>query len=176
MLDSVLFYLFASVAVLSAALMITRRNPIHSAVYLMTTLLATGGIFLQLRATFLFFTQIILYAGGVMTLFLLVIKVVRSDAALHPARLRFQELVAFWVAVALGLEFIVVLLLARKLPGEGLFISSRAFADQLPANSEALATSLSSDYLLSVELASVLLLIAIVGAVLLLKRKKAEET
>src|SRR6516164_8229474 len=104
MLDSVIFYSFASVAVFSAILMITRRNAIHSAVFLITTLLATAGIFLQLRAEFLFIAQIILYVGGIMVLFIFVIMLVRLDVPLHHITFRFQKWVALFVAIALACE------------------------------------------------------------------------
>src|SRR5580693_5685858 len=98
MLDSVIFYFFASIAVVSAALMVTRRNAIHSAVFLITTLLATAGIFLQLRAEFLFISQIILYVGGIMVLFIFVIMLFRLDAPLQELRFTFQRWVAAFVA------------------------------------------------------------------------------
>jgi NADH-quinone oxidoreductase subunit J len=177
MLDSVLFYFFAGVAVLSAALMVTRRNAIHSAVFLITTLLATAGIFLQLRAEFLFIAQIILYVGGIMVLFIFVIMLVRLDVALHHIRFRLQKFVAFLVALALALELIAILLLADKLPGGGLFIQGIASADKLRPNSEELAKSLFSSYLLPFEIVSVLLLVAMVGAVVMAKnRKRSEES
>jgi NADH-quinone oxidoreductase subunit J len=170
MLDSVIFYFFAGVAVLSAALMVTRRNAVHSAVLLVTALLATAGIFLQLRAEFLFIAQIILYVGGVMVLFIFVIMLVRLDVALHHIRFRFQKWVALAVALALGGEITAVLLFARHLPGQGLLIQAPASADKLPPNSEELARSLFSSYLLPFEIASVLLLVAMVGAVVMAKK------
>src|SRR5215468_1254748 len=104
MLDSVLFYFFASIAVISAGLMVTRRNAIHSAVFLITTLLSTAGIFLQLRAEFLFIAQIILYVGGIMVLFIFVIMLVRLDVALHHIRFRMKNLVVTIVIAVLGAE------------------------------------------------------------------------
>src|SRR5580692_9779198 len=104
MLDSVIFYFFASIAVVSAALMVTRRNAIHSAVFLITTLLATAGIFLQLRAEFLFISQIILYVGGIMVLFIFVIMLVRLDVALHQIKFARQKWVALIVALALSAQ------------------------------------------------------------------------
>ncbi len=83
MLDKLLFYFFAGVAVASAVLMVTRRNVVHSAIFLITALLATAGIFLQLRAEFLFIVQIILYVGGIMVLFVFVIMLVNLDVALQ---------------------------------------------------------------------------------------------
>jgi len=175
MLDSVIFYFFAGVAVLSAALMVTRRNAVHSAVLLVTALLATAGIFLQLRAEFLFIAQIILYVGGIMVLFIFVIMLVRLDVALHQIRFRFQKWVALAVALALGGEITAVLLLARRLPGQALLIQAPASADKLPPNSEELARSLFSSYLLPFEIASVLLLVAMVGAVVMAKKRTDDQ-
>ena len=78
-LANMLFYFFALLAVGSALLMVTRRNIVHAAVFLVTTLLATAGVFLQLQAEFLFVTQILLYAGGIMVLFIFVIMLVNLD-------------------------------------------------------------------------------------------------
>jgi len=175
MLDSFLFYFFAGVAVLSAALMVTRRNVIHCAVFLITTLLATAGVFLQLRAEFLFVTQIILYVGGIMVLFIFVIMLVRLDAPIHQLRFRLQKFVAFLVTLVLGLEVAGILFLARKLPGDGLFITGSASPEKLPPNSEELARSLFSTYLLPFEIASVLLLVAMVGAVVMAKNRKRSD-
>jgi NADH-quinone oxidoreductase subunit J len=171
MLDSVIFYFFAGIAVISAALMITRRNAVHSAVFLITTLLATAGIFLQLRAEFLFIAQIILYASGITILFLFVIMHVGLDVALPQFRSRTQKWIALLVALAVGLEAGVVLWLARKLPGQGLLIDHPAPADKLPPNTEELARSLFGSYLLPFEIASVLLLVAMVGAVIMAKKR-----
>ena len=171
MLDSIIFYFFAGVAVLSAALMVTRHNAVHSAVLLVTTLLATAGIFLQLRAEFIFITQIILYVGGIMVLFIFVIMLVRLDVALHHIRFRLQRWVALFVALALGVEITVVFLFARRLPGQGLLIQQPAPVDKLPPNTEELARSLFSSYLLPFEIASVLLLVAMVGAVVMAKKR-----
>jgi NADH-quinone oxidoreductase subunit J len=176
MLDSVFFYFFAGVAVLSAALMVTRRNAMHSAVFLITTLLATAGIFLQLRAEFLFVAQIILYVGGIMVLFIFVMMLVRLDVALHYIRFRLQRFVALLVILALALETALILFYARKLPGGGLLIQGAASPDKLGPNSEELANSLFSSYLLPFEIASVLLLVAMVGAVVMAKKKRTDES
>ena len=172
MLDSIIFYFFAGVAVLGAVLMVTSRNAIHCAVFLITTLMATAGIFLQLRAEFLFIAQIIIYVGGIMVLFIFVIMLVRLDAPIHQIRFRMRKIVAVLVALAFGLEITVILLLARKLPGQGLLIQGTAPADKLSPNSEEFAKSLFSSYLLPFEIASVLLLVAMVGAVVMAKNKK----
>jgi NADH-quinone oxidoreductase subunit J len=167
MLDDVIFYFFAGIAVTSAALMITCRNAMHSAVFLVTTLLATAGIFLQLRAEFLFIAQIILFVGGIMVLFIFVILLVRPDAPLPRSRSRFMHWLAIFVALAVFLEAGIVLLLARNIPGQGLLVLTAAPADKLPPNTEELAKSLFGMYLLPFEIASVLLLVAMIGAVVM---------
>ena len=170
MLDSIIFYFFAGVAILSAALMVTRRNAIHSAVFLITTLLATAGIFLQLRAEFLFIAQIILYVGGIMVLFVFVIMLVRLDVPLHHITFRFQKWVALFVAVALACEVSVMFWYVRQLPSAGL-LTPPASADKLPPNSEQFAKVLFGDYLLPFEIASILLLVAMIGAVVMAKKR-----
>src|ERR1700684_2347437 len=103
-LDSISFYFFATLAVISAILVVTRRNAVHSAIFLVTALLATAGIFLQLHAEFLFIVQVILYVGGIMVLFIFVIMLVNLDVALHQMRFRRQRFVAGVLALALGAQ------------------------------------------------------------------------
>ena len=85
--DTIIFYFFAALAVVSAIVMITRRSAVHSAVFLITTLLATAGLFLQLEAEFLFVVQIILYVGGIMVLFLFVICLLYTSEELQSTSL-----------------------------------------------------------------------------------------
>ena len=171
MLDNVIFYFFSSLAIVSSALMVTRRNAIHSAVFLITALLATAGLFLQLRAEFMFASQIILYVGGIMVLFIFVIMLVRLDVPLHHIRFSAQKLVAFLVVFALVLEVTVLLWVAGHMPARSSLMGTPAPVEKLPANSEAFADSLFNSYLLPFEIASVLLLVAMVGAVVMAKKQ-----
>ena len=171
MLDKVLFYFFAGVAVASAVLMVTRRNVIHSAIFLITALLATAGIFLQLRAEFLFIVQIILYVGGIMVLFVFVIMLVNLDVALQQIQFARQKWVALLVALALAGQVGVMFWTSGKMPGQGLPVLTAAVAEHLPPNSEEVAKSLFSSYLLPFEIASVLLLVAMIGAVVMAKKR-----
>jgi NADH-quinone oxidoreductase subunit J len=171
MLDNVLFYFFAGLAVASAVLTVTRRNAVHSAIFLITTLLATAGIFLQLRAEFLFIVQIILYVGGIMVLFVFVIMLVNLDVAVRQIQFARQKWVALVVALALAAQVGLMFWSSGKMPGQGLPVLRAAAADQLPLNSEAVAKSLFSTYLLPFEIASVLLLVAMIGAVVMAKKR-----
>jgi NADH-quinone oxidoreductase subunit J len=171
MLDRVLFYFFALLAVSSAILMVTRRNVVHGAIFLITALLATAGIFLQLRAEFLFIVQIILYVGGIMVLFVFVIMLVNLDVALQQIQFARQKWVALFVALALAGQVGVMFRTSGKLPGQGVPVLTAAAADKLPLNSETVAKSLFEAYLLPFEIASVLLLVAMIGAVVMAKKR-----
>jgi len=171
MLDKVIFYFFAGIAVGSAALMVTRRNAVHSAIFLITTLLATAGIFLQLRAEFLFIVQIILYVGGIMVLFIFVIMLVNLDVALHQIKFARQKWVALIVTLALSAQVGVMFWTTRKGPGQIWPGLQSVQASKLPPNTEAVARSLFSAYLLPFEIASVLLLVAMIGAVVMAKKR-----
>jgi NADH-quinone oxidoreductase subunit J len=171
MLDKVIFFVFGGIAVLSAALMVTRRNAVHSAIFLITSLLATAGIFLQLRAEFVFIVQIILYAGGIMVLFVFVIMLVNLDVALNQIKFSRQKWVALIVTAALAAQVGAMIWWAGKIPGQGLFLRAAAPADKLPPNTEAVAQSLFGQYLLPFEIASILLLVAMIGAVVMAKKR-----
>jgi NADH-quinone oxidoreductase subunit J len=171
LLDKIIFYFFAGIAVASAALMVTRRNAVHSAIFLITALLATAGIFLQLRAEFLFIVQIILYVGGIMVLFVFVIMLVNLDVALHQIQFARQKWVALIVALALGGGVGLMFWSSGKMPWQGIPGQTAPAANTLPPNSEEVAKSLFTSYLLPFEIASVLLLVAMIGAVVMAKRK-----
>src|SRR5437763_9876350 len=142
MLDQVIFYLFSALAVVGAILTVTRRNVVHSAIFLITALLATAGIFLQLRAEFLFIVQIILYVGGIMVLFVFVIMLVNLDVALQQIQFARQKWVALFVALALAGQVGLMFWTSGKMPGQGLPVLTAAAAEHLPANSEEVAKSL----------------------------------
>ena len=172
MLDKVIFYFFAAIAVSSAALMVTRRNAVHSAIFLITTLLATAGIFLQLRAEFIFIVQIILYVGGIMVLFIFVIMLVNLDVALHQLKFARQKWVALVVVLALAAQVGVMFWTTGKMQGQVWPGLNAAPVGKLPpGNAEAVAQSLFGTYLLPFEVASVLLLVAMIGAVVMAKKR-----
>ena len=160
------FYFFAALAIISAVAMVTRRNVVHSAVFLITTLLATAGIFLQLRAEFLFIVQVILYVGGIMVLFVFVIMLVNLDVALRQAQFNRQLLVAALLALVLGTEFV-----AAFWKGGKIFNLPAPPAASLPPNTGQVAQSLFQNYMLPFEIASILLLVAMIGAVVMAQRR-----
>jgi NADH-quinone oxidoreductase subunit J len=159
------FYLLAGLAVLSGIVVITRKNPVHSALALIVTLLALAGLYLMLYAPFVAGVQIILYAGGIMVLFLFVIMLVNLERNQKEEQFNKQWLVGLIAAVALGALFVIVYVKGTALfPGHVL---------QMPEgeNTQSLAVLLYRDYMFAFEIASLLLLVAIIGAVVMAKKR-----
>jgi NADH-quinone oxidoreductase subunit J len=119
----------------------------------------------------LFIVQIILYVGGIMVLFVFVIMLVNLDVALQQIQFARQKWVALVVALALAAQVGIMFWTSGKMPGQGLPVLTAAAADHLPANSETVAHSLFESYLLPFEIASVLLLVAMIGAVVMAKKR-----
>lgn len=168
MLDTFFFYSFAVLILGGAVLTITRKSAVHSAISLIVSLIGVAGLYLLQQAEFLFAVQIVLYVGGIMVLFLFVIMLVNLDQAARERQFNRQ----WWVALAcvgvVGLQLFW-------------FLSKGAKAFQLAAapdggaatqgNTETLAQVLFSEYLLPFEIASVLLLVAVVGSVIMAKKR-----
>jgi NADH-quinone oxidoreductase subunit J len=165
MFSQAVFYFFALLAVASAIMMVTRRNIIHSAVYLITTLLATAGIFLQLDAEFLFVVQIILYVGGIMVLFVFVIMLVNLDVSLRLVQFNHQRFVAGALALILGAQVFIAFRVGRGV------LPHPVLRNMSPKNTEAVGDVLFTHYMLPFEIASILLLVAMIGAVVMAKRR-----
>lgn len=166
MTDQVLFYFLAGLAVISGVLVVTVRNAVHSAIFLITALLATAGIYLQLRAEFLTAVQIILYVGGIMVLFLFVIMLVNLDVAIRQVQFNRQ----WWLAILLALVLTAQLALAVQLGGAALNLPAER-QGALEPNTELVGQTLFRDFILPFEIASVLLLVAMIGAVVMSKKR-----
>jgi NADH-quinone oxidoreductase subunit J len=166
LLPQIVFYFFAALAIVSAILVVVSRNAIHSAIFLITSLLATAGIYLQLEAEFLFVVQIILYVGGIMVLFVFVIMLVNLEVSLHQIRFNRQWFVATVLAVVLGLHFSLPLWLDRSVVN-----LPPPVAATMQPNSEMIGQALFQTYMLPFEITSILLLVAMIGAVVMAKRR-----
>ena len=164
MFEAILFYSLAAAAVVSAVLVVTRANPISSALMLVVCFLLTAGIFAMLGAMFLAALQILLYAGAIMVLFIFVIMLIHTDPAeLKKRQITFGKILgaaaAFYLAIILGIA-------AWRPPFIGAPKAGAVFIS--PAT---IGRQLLTQYVLPFEVLSVLLLIAIVGAVVLAKKK-----
>ena len=168
----IVFYILAAVTVAAAAGVITRRNAVHSAIMLIVALMGLAGIYVVLEAEFLAAVQVLVYAGGVMVLFLFVIMLVDLD---ERGKREVVKLPASKTAIAAGgiLTVILALLLLSTFYQQ-VFAPPSVASDVLRAeggNLGSVAMAMFGYYLLPFELASVLLLVAMVGAVVLTRKK-----
>ncbi len=165
-MGAVVFYVLAGAMVASAVMTITRRNAVHSAVFLVFSFLCLAGIFVTLEAEFLAAVQVLVYAGGIMVLFLFVVMLVNLDGSDGPSRT--------WKA-ALGSLFVVGLVLMLMSTAVDWHPPSVPEAPSFRAgggNLQAVGDLLYRDYLLPFEVASLLLLVAMMGAVILALRRQ----
>jgi NADH-quinone oxidoreductase subunit J len=173
MLETILFYIFGTVAVVSAILVITRHNVVHSAIFLAMTLLSVAGIFLTLRAEFLAGVQVIVYVGGILVLFVFVIMLIALSRTATERQFNRQWTVAIVTSGILIIEFAYVIWKGRESFVLPPIVSPPAIP--VEGNAQLVGTALYTTYLLPFEIASILLLVAIVGAVVLAKKKTQAE-
>lgn len=170
--NGIIFVVAALVAIISALLMVTRKNPIHSALWMIVTFIAMAVIYLMLNAQFIAVAQVMVYAGAIMMLIIFVIMLVQMDngqgeAALKP-RVSKIKVAGAVVAVILFLEVLLGVLFYQKTG-----ISGGYTTDMLNSigNVRTVGSILYGQYLFPFEIASILLLVGIVGAVVIVKRK-----
>ena len=169
MLNTVLFYIFAVLILGGGILTITRRSAVHSAISLIVSLLGVAGIYLLQQAEFLFAVQIVLYVGGIMVLFLFVIMLVNLDEQAKERQFNGQWLVGILcVAIVGGL---VLYVMSKGVGSLQLNPGTTPAAGAATGNVEALADALFGQYLLPFEIASVLLLVAVLGSVVMAKKR-----
>ncbi len=165
------FWFFAAVAVISAFLCITRRSPLASALWLVNTLFSLAAIFVLLDAHFIAAIQVLVYAGAIMVLFLFVIMLLNLGRRGPSDMLGWVgRLVMLAVGALLAVELWV---LTRMVPPEELRLPGQAMVRMAEEQGAVgvIAEPLFRDFLVPFELTSILLLAAIVGAVVLAKRR-----
>ena len=167
----IVFYSFAVLAIASATLCITRRSPVAAALWLANTLFQLAGLFVLLGAHFIGFVQILVYVGAIMVLFLFVIMLLnlgRQEASdIRGPRGKV-------LATVLGLVLIGELIALRSVaPLAGIALPPGEVEQRVAEQGavQALALPLFRQYVVAFEVTSVMLLAAIVGAVVLAKRK-----
>ena len=173
-MELIVFVLASAMMLIGAFGVITRRNPVHAALSLVLTLFGVAVHFVALEAYFLAAVQIIVYAGAIVVLFLFVIMLLGVDKA---EDLRTEPLVAQrWLAgiAGLGLLGLLVIAVSRGVEmlttrAEGLATSAEGASGD--ANIQQLARSVFGDYVVAFELTSILLVVAVVGTVMLARRR-----
>ena len=163
------FYILGAVVLASSIMVVTRRNPMHAALWLLVTFFGLAGVYLLLRAEFVAAVQIIIYAGGVLVLYIFVIMLVdlSKEAALRAAFHRPKQ-TAFAIVFA-GMVMVAVIWVSVS-GIEPFSIGEAAVAERAADTTREFARELFLTYLYPFEIASVLLLVAMIGAVILARR------
>ncbi|HTR02749.1 MAG TPA: NADH-quinone oxidoreductase subunit J [Thermoanaerobaculia bacterium] len=165
-----LFAVFAALALASAVAVVAARSPVHSALFLLLSFVLVAAIFILQQAEFVGAVQMLVYAGGIMVLFLFVVMLVNPGVTRVSASFQSQFDVALVLLPVFLLPFLYILG-TEKLPDVPVKADAfRMVGQKVVGNTEAVSWVLFRDYLVPFEVASVFLLVAMVGAVVLGKR------
>jgi NADH-quinone oxidoreductase subunit J len=171
--DALLFYAFAAITVIGALLVVTQKNPVYSVLSIIATFFGLAGLYVLLEAPFVAVVQIIIYAGAIMVLFLFVVmllNVPREDAAewdrSHPLYRPMAVRIGAVLAVLLALELGWALALTT-----GLGVGVAEAADAM-SSVQKLGEVLFTKYMFAFEVTSILIIIAMVGAVVLARKRE----
>jgi NADH-quinone oxidoreductase subunit J len=158
-----IFYFLSFLAILSALMVVVSKNPVHSVLYLLITFFAIGGLYILLNAQFLFAVHLIVYAGAIMVLFLYVIMMLNLNAEVEPHKSTQLKL----AATLAGGILMIVLVGALRNVSDSVASTGRTDVGLV----KVLGKTLFNDFALPFEVASVLFLAAMVGAVMLAKKE-----
>jgi NADH-quinone oxidoreductase subunit J len=168
--NTLVFYVFAAITVLAALRVITARNPVHAALFLVLAFCSSAGIWMLLEAEFLAITLVLVYVGAVMVLFLFVVMML--DINLEQLREGFWRWFPFGAVLAVIMVFQMIWVLGNRQTAEtGAQVIKHA-ANY--SNTKELGRLIYTDYVYPFELAAVLLLVAIVAAIALTLRRRKD--
>jgi len=167
--QAALFYLFAAILVFAALRVVTSRNPVHSALWLVLAFFTAAAHWLMLRAEFLAIALVLVYVGAVMVLFLFVVMML--DVNFDSLRSQFRS----YIPVGATVGVLVLIEMALILLGSYLKPVTAPQSTAVPGgNTRALGAVLYTDYVYPFEIAAVVLLVAIIAAIALTHRKRRE--
>mgnify|MGYP002641018545 CR=1 FL=1 len=170
-IDLILFLILAVVAIATALGMLLSRNAVYSALFLVLNFATVAVFYLLLGAPFIALTQVTVYAGAIMVLFLFVIMLLGTEELPERKVLNWQKPMAVGLAVILMVEGIYLIFVQKSASG---LISNAPTAEF--GSPQAIGELLFRDYLLPFEVTSVLLLVAMVGAIVLTINKKGGQS
>jgi NADH-quinone oxidoreductase subunit J len=177
MSDTILFYLLAGLAIGASALVIGQRNPMYSIMLLIASFGALSGLYIQLDAPFVAMAQVIVYAGAIMVLFLFVVMLLNApqeDAAgwdrTHPLR---RPGIARFGALLAGLLIVQLVWALSRVNDASAVVGARGDAETI-SSVRSVGRVLFTDYVFAFEATSILILVAMVGAVLLAAREPGQ--
>jgi NADH-quinone oxidoreductase subunit J len=167
-LESIVFYTLAAFIIGFGVLVVTTKNPVHCVLFLVANFLCVAIIYVLLAAEFLAIIQILVYAGGIVVLYLFVVMLVNlrrpPDAQIDTRR---QARLGFVLAALLLAEISAILMYSAVHPSSTVAGAPRVAS----GNTETVGMLLYTDYLIPFEVASMLLLVAMVGAIVLARRE-----
>ncbi|MCG5514881.1 MULTISPECIES: NADH-quinone oxidoreductase subunit J [Ectothiorhodospira] len=166
--EAFLFYFFSVVLVGSAVAVITVRNPVHSALFLVLAFVATAAHWIMLEAEFLGILLVLVYVGAVMVLFLFVVMML--DINMSRIRQGFMKLLPVGLVVAVGMMAVMAMVVGAKV----FQVEPPAPAGADYSNTEALGQLLYTEYVYPFEIAAVILLVAIIAAIVLTLRRRPD--
>lgn len=168
--EQIIFYLFAGVLIAAAVSVVTVRNPVYAALFLILAFFSSSAIWIMLEAEFLGVVLVLVYVGAVMVLFLFVIMMLDINIdVLREGFARYMP-VGLLVAVAVAIEMIFIL------SSDSLKLANPAAKAADYSNTEALGRVLYTEYVYPFEIAAVILLVAIIAAIVLTHRKRPLNT
>ena len=171
MVETVIFYVFAVLTVTSATAVVTVRNPVHAALFLVLTFFTSAVIWMTLEAEFLAITLVLVYVGAVMVLFIFVVMMLDINIA------RLREGFVRYLPLGLAVAAVMLLLMLNIVTSDVFTLDLASEPAPKPAdysNTKALGAVLYTDHVFAFEVAAVILLVAIIAAISLTMRKRAQ--
>jgi NADH-quinone oxidoreductase subunit J len=167
-----IFYVFAAVAVVASALVVTRPKPMHGVLLLIVSFAALAGLYIQLEAPFAAVIQIVIYAGAIMVLFVFVVMLLNAhhEEEVTAASIRGPLRAGVVLGLILAAELVWVLVRAGRAGADPLAQGAGTGGAGVASVAE-LGRVLFTDYALAFEATSILILVAMIGAVVLAKRE-----
>ncbi len=169
-IDTIIFFILAAASIISAIIVVTRRSPMMSVVFLVINFIILAIIYLTLQAQFIAVIQVVVYAGAIMVLFLFVVMLLNlGKEEMLTEKITYKKRVAVGLVVVMLVQLVI-----------GILMSDSKFHQQVAPNAEQLGTvegigrMLFTQYLFPFEITSVLLLAAIIGAVVLAKKRTGD--
>jgi NADH-quinone oxidoreductase subunit J len=170
--QTIAFYTLSAFILFFAVLVVTTKDTVHSVLFLVLDFLFVAALYVLLGAQFLAAIQVLVYAGGIVVLYLFVVMLVNlkrpPEAHQDPHR---RSRIGFGLAVAVLVEVVVIATYGYVNPAPGVAVSAAAAAMPVTGNTEQVGWLLYTSYLIPFEIASMLLLVAMIGAIVLAKRE-----
>lgn len=165
-MEQLIFYILAFLAIISSIFMITRENPVHSALWMLLTFFAVAGIFVQLNAEFIAAIQVLVYAGAILVLYLFVVMLLNPKSKGF-IRIPFRYVLGIVASFVVFFQVILTLNSANVIGKAGVYTKE---AYKQYGNVKLFGYELFNNYLVPFEVVSIMLLVAMIGAIVLAKK------